>query len=275
MKKSRKHSPATNPSVASRLSAFFAGSQAIRTQAPAAGGRSFRVILLKSLLLLCLCGFLIMSMVLTVSLAMIHTTRDRVITLEGLAETADWGEYDCILVMGAGLQSNGAPSPMLGDRVTVACDVYRRVVDADVPLLMSGDHTGSYNEVRAMKRLAVELGIPSEQVFLDHEGYSTYESIYRAKYVYGAKKIVIVTQEYHLYRALHIARELGMEAVGVPADLRPYRNQSRYELRELLARYKDLFASAKGEASSPMDPPVSLTGDGNLTNGEDFEDFSS
>ena len=121
-------------------------------------------------------------------------------------------------------RDDGTPSDMLYDRVSVSAKVYAAL--GDTPLLMSGDHTGDYNEVGVMKSLAVEMGIPSEDVFLDHEGYSTYESLYRAKAVFGAKKIIIITQEYHLHRALYIARELGMEAVGVSADLRTMRNMS-------------------------------------------------
>ena len=152
---------------------------------------------------------------------------------------------------------------MLYDRVTVACDAYTAL--GDVSLLMSGDHTGDYNEVEVMKKLAADMGVPTEDIFLDHEGYSTYESLYRAKHVFGAKKIVIITQEYHLHRALHIARELGMEAVGVSADLRPYRKQAVYGAREVLARFKDLFSAAKGEYDGHVDPPVDLDGNGDLT----------
>jgi vancomycin permeability regulator SanA len=130
---------------------------------------------------------------------------------------------------------------------------------------MSGDHTGDYNEVGVMKSLATELGVPSEDIFLDHEGYSTYESLYRAKYVFGAEKIVIITQEYHLHRALYIARELGLTAVGVSADLRPYRLQGRYNAREHLARFKDFFTAAKGEYDGHLDPPVDLDGNGDDT----------
>jgi vancomycin permeability regulator SanA len=154
---------------------------------------------------------------------------------------------------------------MLLDRVKVACSLYKAAGDADLPLLMSGDHTGDYNEVGVMKSLAVDMGVPSEQVFLDHEGYSTYESLYRARYVFGVRKIVIVTQEYHLHRALYIARELGIDAVGVSADLRPYKHQVRYEAREHLARFKDLFSAARGDYDGHLDPPVDLKGNGNLT----------
>ena len=210
-------------------------------------------------LLLFLCGALTLTLALTVSLSMANLTADRIMTSQALPDTA---EYDCILVLGAGVKDDGTPSDMLYDRVRVAVDLYE-VTGA--PLLMSGDHTGDYNEVGVMKALAVEMGVPSEDVFLDHEGYSTYESLYRARYMFSARRVIIVTQEYHLHRALYIARELGMEAEGVSADLRPYRLQGRYNAREHLARFKDFFTAAKGEYNGNVEPPVDLGGDGNLT----------
>ena len=231
--------------------------------------RSFLGIVARAALLMALCVVLMMGGVLTVNLSMLHTTTPKITAAEDLGSDADGKPFDCILVLGAGVWADGSASPMLYDRVVTACSVYNRLngasEKADVPLLMSGDHTGNYHEVGVMKQLATEQGIPSERVFLDHEGYSTYESLYRAKHMFGAKRIVIVTQEYHLYRALHIARELGMEAVGVSADLRPYRKQRIYEAREYLARFKDLFTAAEGEYNGSLDLPVDLGGDGNLT----------
>ena len=222
--------------------------------------RSFRRVLKEYALLFLLSITLVATLVITVSISMVDVTSDRI---SGISASAG-GNYDCILVLGAGVRSDGTPSDMLRDRVTVACELYT-AADTPIPLLMSGDHTGDYNEVGVMKTLAATLGVPTEDIFLDHEGYSTYESLYRAKTVFGAERIIIVTQEYHLYRALYIARELGMDAVGVPANLRPYRGQLRYEAREMLARFKDLFTAIKGDYAKPLDAPVDLSGDGDLT----------
>ena len=219
----------------------------------------------QTVLLLLLCAVLMLGLVLTVSGEMVRITRDRITTAESLQTALMSGEYDCILVLGAGLKGdNITPSDMLYDRVSVAAELYR-LGEGKTPLLMSGDHTGDYNEVAVMKSLAVELGASSEDVFLDHAGYSTFESIYRAKEKFGAKKIVIITQEYHLHRALHIARELGLEAVGVSADLRNYRGQTRYDAREVLARFKDLFVAAKGEYEGDVGDAVNLKGNGDQT----------
>lgn len=246
-----------------RLSDLF-GEQADTRPSPG-GRRSLFRALMQAALLLLLCAVLCLTALLTVSIAMVDTTAERVLTPDALAADLGAGKYDCILVLGAGVRDDGSPSDMLRDRVTVACDLYKLAGEAGVPLLMSGDHTGDYNEVGVMKSLAADMGVPTADIFLDHEGYSTYESLYRAKAVFGAKKIVIVTQEYHLHRALHIARELGIEAVGVSADLRPYRGQTRYGAREVLARFKDLFAAAEGDYKGHLDPPVDLDGDGNQT----------
>ena len=210
--------------------------------------------------LLLLCASLMLTLVMTVSTSMVKLTAESIVATEALSPDTD---YDCILVLGAGVRDDGTPSDMLYDRVSVSAEVYAAL--GDTPILMSGDHTGDYNEVGVMKSLATEMGVPSEDIFLDHEGYSTYESLYRAKQVFGAKKIIIITQEYHLHRALYIARELGMEAMGVSADLRPYRLQGRYNAREHLARFKDFFTAAKGDYDGHLDPPVDLNGDGNLT----------
>ena len=264
MKKTKMPRSATHtPKAVLRLSACFTG---LADKWPSSGRRRslFRTLLQTALLLL-LCGALLLTLILTVSASMVSTTADRITSAAALEEELKAGKYDCILVLGAGVRDDGTPSDMLRDRVTVACDLYKLAGEAGIPLLMSGDHTGDYNEVGVMKSLAATLEVPTGDIFLDHEGYSTYESLYRARYVFGAKKIVIVTQEYHLHRALHIARELGMEAVGVSADLRPYRGQTRYEAREILARFKDLFAAAEGDYDRPLDPPVDLDGDGDLT----------
>ena len=213
--------------------------------------------------LLLLCASLMLTLVMTVSTSMVKLTKHGVVDPVILNIQSATG-FDCILVLGAGVRDDGTPSDMLYDRVKVACETYASM-ELPAPLLMSGDHTGDYNEVGVMKSLAVEMGIPSEDVFLDHEGYSTYESLYRAKAVFGAKKIIIITQEYHLHRALYIARELGLEAEGISADLRPYRLQGRYNAREHLARFKDFFTAAKGDYDGHLDPPVDLNGDGNET----------
>lgn len=175
------------------------------------------------------------------------------------------GEYDCILVLGAGVWSGGRPSHMLSDRLDVAIDAYN--AGAAPKLLMSGDHgRKEYDEVNVMKDYAIEAGVPSVDVFMDHAGFSTYESIYRARDVFMAKRVLIVTQRYHLYRALYVARSLGLEAEGIAADLRPYRGQLRYDLREVLARCKDFAMCIFKPLPTYLGEAIPVSGSGDLTN---------
>ena len=172
---------------------------------------------------------------------------------------------DCIIVLGAGVRSDGSPSPMLQDRLQSGIELYEKGVSNR--LLMSGDHTKKgYDEVNIMKSYAIERGIPSEHVFMDHAGISTYDSIYRAKEIFQAEKIVIVTQEYHLYRALHIAEKLGLEAYGVSADVRVYVGQEARELREKAARVKDFFKASLKPNSKIGGQAIPVSGNGDVTN---------
>ena len=172
---------------------------------------------------------------------------------------------DCIIVLGAGVRSDGSPSPMLQDRLNTGIELYENGVSDKI--LMSGDHTKKgYDEVNIMKDYAINKGIPSENVFMDHAGISTYDSIYRAKEIFLAEKILIVTQEYHLYRALHIAEKLGVEAYGVSADVRVYAGQELRELREKAARVKDFFKAILKPDSKIGGEAIPVSGNGDTTN---------
>lgn len=172
---------------------------------------------------------------------------------------------DCIIVLGAGVRSDGSPSPMLQDRLITGIELYEKGVSDR--LLMSGDHTKKgYDEVNIMKGYAIDKGIPSQHIFMDHAGISTYDSIYRAKEVFQADRIVIVTQGYHLYRALHIAEKLGIEAYGVSADVRIYAGQNVRELREKAARVKDFFKAAVRPSSKIGGEAIPVSGNGDVTN---------
>jgi vancomycin permeability regulator SanA len=154
---------------------------------------------------------------------------------------------------------------MLTDRLKVGIDLYER--GSDMKLLMSGDHgSDDYDEVNAMKRFAIEEGVPSSDIFMDHAGFSTYESIYRAKEIFEADKIIIVTQEYHLYRALFIAKKLGIEAYGVNSDLRTYVGQSSRDIREIFARCKDLLYTTFKPEPTYLGEKTPISGNGDVTN---------
>lgn len=173
-------------------------------------------------------------------------------------------EYDCIIVLGAGVK-DGKPSDMLKDRLLTAIKLYE---DGVAPkLLMSGDHgQADYDEVNVMKSFAIEQGVPSEDIFMDHAGFSTYESICRAKEIFEVDTAVIVSQEYHLPRALHIARQLGVDAVGVYADTREYTGELYRGVREILARYKDFFKCVFTPEPTHSEDKIPISGNGDVTN---------
>lgn len=156
------------------------------------------------------------------------------------AEEAKQHQPECILVLGASVLPSGEPSTILKDRLDVAIDLYHAGVAPK--MIMSGDNgSENYNEVLAMKNYAIAQGVPSEDIFCDHAGFSTYESMYRAQSIFGVDRMVVVTQTYHLYRALYAAQGLGIDAVGVNSDVRAYQNQRFFDMREIPARTKDFL----------------------------------
>ena len=169
------------------------------------------------------------------------------------------GVYDCILVFGCKVYGD-KPSAMLRDRLDRAIELYQ--AGASDRLLMSGDHgRADYDEVHAMKQYALAQGVPEEAIFLDHAGFSTYESVYRAQAIFGVRRALLVTQPYHLYRAVYDARRLGLEADGAAAAANPYYRVYN-NLREILARNKDfLFTIVKPEPTCLGEKiPICLSG---------------
>ena len=190
----------------------------------------------------------------------------RIITPEQAQELKD---VDCILVLGCLVKDNGTPSDMLHDRLRRGVELYQTTMAPK--LLMSGDHgRTNYDEVAAMKQFAVDAGVPSSDVFMDHAGFSTYESIYRARDIFKADKIIIVSQEYHLYRALYIAEQLGVEAYGVSADYRNYSGQTGRDIREILARVKDVLSCIFQLKPTYLGNVIPVSGDGDVTNDQTF-----
>ena len=150
---------------------------------------------------------------------------------------------DCIIVLGAGLKPDGTPNHMLRDRLDLAVNLYEAGICKK--LLLTGDHgTNGYDEVNAMKNYVLSKGVPAEQVFLDHAGFSTYDSMYRAKEVFCVEKAIVVTQKYHLYRAVYIGNGLGIDIYGMNSDPYIYVGQTARNIREYLARVKDVFSVA-------------------------------
>lgn len=214
---------------------------------------------------LILLGVLVLGAISIINSYVINSTADQIIppsllvatndvgsnTESGLGEESGLGnsnstlqelidfDSDCILVLGAAVYNN-RPSPMLEDRLLQGIELYKLGVSDR--LLMSGDNGQmNYDEVNVMRSYAIAQGVPPEHVFMDHAGFSTYESVYRAQAIFQVERMIIVTQDYHLYRALHTANRLGIEAYGVPSNPREYMGQAARDQRELAARVKDFL----------------------------------
>lgn len=213
------------------------------------------------IILLCLAAIGV-SAIFGVNAYVKHIGGNNIITVE---EAAALEDVDCIMVLGCQVKGDGNPSAMLSDRLKRGIELYDK--GAAPKIIMSGDHgTKGYDEVNTMKQVAVELGVPSGDVFMDHAGFSTYESVYRAKEIFGVDKLVIVTQDYHLYRALYIAEKLGIEAYGVNSDYRIYWGQTHREVREILARCKDFAVTIFKPEPTWLGESIPVSGDGNITN---------
>jgi vancomycin permeability regulator SanA len=194
-----------------------------------------------------------------INLSVKMTTEKRILT-----DVSKLPNVDCILVLGAGIDGD-RPSLMLEDRLKAAIKLYDNNVSKKI--IMSGDHgRKEHDEVNVMKNYAMELDVPSNDIFMDHAGISTYESMYRLKHIFGAKSVVIVTQKYHLYRSLYIARSLGIDAYGYAAEDIKYFGDTYREFREILARDKDFFKSIYKPKSTYLGEPIDLNGSGDVTN---------
>ena len=205
---------------------------------------------------------LVAAAVFVPDIIVVSSAKNRIITAD---EAAELENTDCVLILGAGVR-DGNPTPMLRDRLITGISLYKSGVAPKI--IMSGDHgREDYDEVNVMKSYAVENGVPDSDVFMDHAGFSTYDSIYRAKAVFEADSIIIVTQKYHLYRALYIAERLGVNAVGVSADLDDYSGQLKRDLREIAARDKDFFSCLFKPEPKYLGEKIPVSGDGNITDG--------
>ncbi len=192
------------------------------------------------------------------------TTRPSIETQQQASSDAASFDADAIVVLGAGINWDGSPSAVLKDRLDVADALYRAGVAPKI--IMSGDNSdSSYNEVMAMAKYARANGVPADDIFCDHAGLSTYDSMYRLKNVFSVQRCIVVTQEYHLYRALYDARAFGIDARGVGSDLSDYADMQSYERREFLARIKDFAGVLTKMEPETKSAPVSLDQSGTVT----------
>ena len=173
-------------------------------------------------------------------------------------------EPQCILVLGCAVWENNQPSPMLKDRLDTSIALYKAGVAPK--LLLSGDNSRKeYSEPDCMLQYTLAQGVPAEDIFLDYAGFSTYDSVYRAKAIFRAERIVVVTQKYHLFRALHICDKLGIEAKGVASNQRRYVGRFKREVREVLARDKDFVKTIVKPEPTFLGEEIPIDGDGRVT----------
>ncbi len=202
--------------------------------------RALVALVRRVLLAVCALAVLIVGVANVVTVA---TTRDRVVTVEGAARALAGDAADAVVVLGASVYAGQGHSQATFSGRSAGSGLRLVQSGAARAIIVSGDNrTSHYNESDAMKAYCVELGVPSEDVYVDHAGNTTYESMWRARHVLG-QGIIVATQAYHLYRAMFAADCLGMQVWGVPCDKGAYDNQRAYSIREVLARTKDFYAA--------------------------------
>lgn len=176
-------------------------------------------------------------------------------------------DADCIMVLGAGIRDDETPTPMLKDRLDTGILLYELGVAPK--LLLTGDNGQvDHNEIHVMLNYVKMAGVPEEDIFCDHAGFSTYDSMYRAQSIFGVSSAIVVTQSYHEYRALYLGEKLGLEVKGVSSDQMKYSGQAVREVREVLARVKDFFKVITRPESELGGEAIPINGSGLVTHGE-------
>lgn len=225
-------------------------------------------IFFKIFLIAVIVGIVACIFVAVINVFMIKSQNDRIYSLDETDSIN--GNFDCIIILGAGVKPDNTVSDMLKDRLDTGISVYTEGIAPKI--IMSGDHGRvNYDEVNVMKNYAMEKGVESEYIFMDHAGFSTYESMYRARDIFEVKKAIVITQKYHMYRALYIADKLGIEAVGVTADRHKYRGQSYRDAREIIARVKDFIMVIFNPEPKYLGEVIPVSGNGNVTNDKNTE----
>lgn len=190
------------------------------------------------------------------------TTNDRVVSDVGGIRAE---KLDCILVLGALVRSDGTPSHMLRKRLEKSLELYKQKVAPKI--LVSGDNSSvHYNETHVMWKWLEKHEVPKEDIFEDHAGFSTYESMYRASAIFKAHSIVVVTQRYHLARSIYIGRELGLDVWGIASGGNNYSQQFKRDVREWIARTKDFVQVVIKPKPKYLGPVIPIDGNGTIEN---------
>ena len=215
--------------------------------------------ILITLLILALSGAIFLAVANTIIIA--STDKD-IYTLDEIQNPES--DCECIIVLGCGIYGENEPTPFLRDRLDTAIELYKRGYAPK--LLMSGDHgKDNYNEVGTMRNYAISNGVPSEDIFMDHAGFSTYETAIRAKKIFGVNKAIIVTQAFHVPRSMYNCRAFGIECRGVEAINSGYVVLPKNYIRETVARAKDLIWCIIKPDPTYMGSTIDIHGNGEVT----------
>lgn len=213
-----------------------------------------------TLIIFIIIGIITVSGVFMVNWFVKLSTKDKIIE-----DYSNIKDADAILILGCEVKPDGSLSLMLKDRLDKGIELYKNGVATKV--IVSGDHgREDYDEVNAMKKYMIQNEVPSEDIFMDHAGFNTYDSMYRAKNIFNVNKCVVVTQKYHLYRSVYIGNALGMETYGVPAQNIKYVGQLRRDIREVLARDKDVVKCIFKPQATYMGDTIPVSSNGDITN---------
>ncbi len=194
-------------------------------------------------------------------------TEDKETLLPSEAQALSDLDADCIMVLGAGISDDETPTPMLKDRLDTGILLYELGVAPKI--LLTGDNGQvEHNEIHVMLNYVKKAGVPEEDIFCDHAGFSTYDSMYRAQSIFGVSSVIVVTQTYHEYRALYLGEKLGLSVKGVSADQTKYSGQAVREVREVLARVKDFFKAITKPEPELGGEEIPISGNGVVTHGE-------
>lgn len=168
-----------------------------------------------------------------------------------------------VIIPGAGAKG-GVPSDVFRDRLETGAELYHEGMVEKI--LVSGDHgTKGYDEVNTARLFLLDKGVLPEHIFLDHAGFDTYDTMWRAHHIFGVENAVVVTQKFHLSRAVYLARVFDIDAIGVEADKQPYRDAERLWIREQFARVKAVGNVLLKSEGSVGGPPIPLSNDGRVT----------
>lgn len=213
----------------------------------------------KKWLILLLIGFFGFLFYLLVNLYIVKSTQDQIFD-----EIEEVPQAQAVLILGAGVKQDGTLTDVLEDRVIRALELYEAgKVDK---ILASGDNGQlEYNEVNPIRHYLLDRDVDPEDIFMDHAGFDTYDSMYRSQYIFEVESLIVVTQEFHLPRAVYLGKGLGIETYGYTADRQVYLAANHYAFRESLARLKAFLDLLFNSQPTYLGEQIPITGDGQLS----------